>query len=163
MRQLADHLKSLKVWVIPYNQPQIPWRELKGMDERKYSSLYDEWDWNCATGINLIVGKRGIRVMELHDRNRLEEALSALGLPEDYPWIIDSVGSIAIVVDTPNVSPKVFGMTNRGYEKVLLLWEGYYALPFTGIERYFYRNRFPTEHPKQVLDDVFINCIEEFS
>lgn len=156
----AEYYKKMRVWVFPYMSQEMQWKFWKNKHDMDYWNLSKTWAWNDDTGLKLVVGKKGIRVIELHNRDLLDKALSLLGLPEDYPWIIVSCLGYGIVVDTPNVSSCVFGMTNRGYKDVLLLWEGYYVLPTTGIPRYFYKNRMPSEHPTQVTDEVFVDCVD---
>lgn len=150
-----------RLWVYPYNLDEkawLYWKNLKSQTE--YEQASQTWDWNNSTGIKLVVGKKGVRVVEVTNKQLLKKALNLLGLPEDYPWIIYSQSKYGIIVDTPNVSSKVKGIGNRGYKQVLLLWEGYYVLPSSGIPVYFYKNRIPTGHSKQIADDTLLNCVE---
>ena len=97
--------------------------------------------------------------MEVTNKKLLKKALRLLNLPEDYPWIIYSQSKYGIVVDTPGASKRTNGMTNRSFKQVLMLWDGYYVLPSVGIPRYFYNNQVPQGHPKQIQDDMLLDCI----
>lgn len=150
-----------KLWVYPYNLEEngwLYWKNLKSDDA--YNQVALLWDWTSSMGIKLVVGKKGVRVIEVHNRTVLAKALTLLGLPKDYPWITYSTARYGIIVDTPNVSQRVKGMGNRGYKNLTVIWEGYYVLPCVNIPRYFYSNRIPDGHPIQVSDDVFMDCID---
>ena len=157
----ADYYCQQKVWIYPYNLKESPivfWKNIKNNED--YQSLYKSWNWNTFTGIKLVIGKKGSRVIEVKTKVLLKKALNLLGLPKDYDWIIYGPTKYGIVVDTPGVSIESKGMSNRSLKKVLILWDGYYMLPTPGVSVYFYQNRIPQCHPMQVKDEVFFKCIK---
>lgn len=152
---------QLRLWVFPYNIEEKPWLFWKGLkDNKKYEELSKNWSWSSAQGIKLIVGKKGIRVLEVGNKLLLKKATKLLGLPDDYSWIIYQRNKYGIVLDTPGVSKETKGVCNRSFKNVLMLWDGYYVLPCTGIPVYFYKNRIPTGHPKQIEDELFLKSVE---
>lgn len=154
-----EYYKSLRLWVYPCNMEEKPilfWKGLKSNDE--YEKLFKEWPWSMD-GIKLVVGKKGVRVLEVSNKLLLKKALRLLDLPKDYQWIIYRREGYGIVVDTPSVSNVTKGMINRNYKRVKMFWDGYYELPSIGSAIYFYKNLVPTGHPKQIEDNVFINCL----
>ncbi len=162
--RIGQYLK-MKVWVYPSNLEERPWAFWKGKKDKEYLELLQHWNLDDATGLKLVIGKKGIRGIEIrHIENTesvIQEVLELLGIPDkEYPWIIDRRDGVAVIVDTPNTSSTVMGMTNREYGNVRMLWEGYYTLPSIGVLRYFYGNRLPKEHPAQVSDNTFVECFE---
>lgn len=158
----AEFYKDKRLWVYPYNLEEKQWLYWKNLKSKEdYNQVAQEWDWNDSTGIKLVVGKRGARVVEVTNKQLLKKALHLLNLPEDYSWVIYSQSRYGIIVDTPGVSKRTNGMSNKSFKQVLLLWDGYYVLPSVGIPRYFYRNQIPQGHPKQIQDEVLLNCINK--
>lgn len=151
-----------RLWIYPCNLKENEWLFWKNL---KSNNDYDReaqlWDWDNSDGIKLIVGKKGVRVLEVTSKQTLKKALTLLELPKDYPWIIYSQSRYGIIVDTPGVSKITKGIQNKSFKKLSILWEGYYMLPSTGIPRYFYKNLLPQSHPKQISDDILINCFEK--
>lgn len=156
----AEYYCLQKIWVYPYNlkeKPIVFWKNIKNSED--YRALFQSWDWDDAIGVKLVVGKKGVRVLEVKTKTLLKKALRLLGLPEDYRWVLYSPTRYGIVIDTPGVSIASKGMSNRSYKNVLMLWDGYYVLPAEGIPVYFYQNRVPIDHPTQVQDEVFFKCV----
>lgn len=161
IRDWVSFYTGKRLWIYPYNMEEIEWLYWKGLkSDNEYNMIFQGLDWEEYTGIKLVVGKKGVRVVEVTNKQLLKKALSLLGLPEDYPWIIYSQSKYGIVVDTPGISKRTKGITNKSFKQVLLLWDGYYVLPSIGIPRYFYQNRIPEGHPKQIEDDRLLNCID---
>lgn len=161
IKDWAEFYREKRLWVYPYNLEEKEWTYWKSMNNiADYEQLFNGWAWNESTGIKLVVGKKGIRVVEVTNKELLKRALQLLNLQEDYPWIVYGHSKYDIIVDTPSVSIRTKGMSNRSFKYVLLLWEGYYVLPAPGIPRYFYKNRIPTGHPKQIADDALLDCVE---
>lgn len=162
IKEWADFYTEKRLWVYPYNLEEKEWLYWKSMKSNyDYNDLFQTWDWNKSAGIKLVIGKKGVRVIEVSNKRLLKKALQLLDLPENYSWIICHTSGYGIIVDTPNVSKCVSGMTNKSYKSLQLLWEGYYVLPCVGVPRYFYKNNIPTEHPKQVTDEVYVNCVKD--
>lgn len=162
IKDWASFYRERRLWVYPYNLEEkqwIYWKNLKS--ENQYNDMFNAWDWNNSIGIKLVVGKKGVRVLEVTNKKLLKKALRLLNLPEDYSWIIYSQSKYGMVVDTPGTSKRTSGMTNRSFKQVLMLWDGYYVLPSVGITRYFYNNQVPQGHPKQIQDDMFLDCISK--
>lgn len=159
LQEWANYYQRMKVWVFPFSLEEVAWKFWKDKKDADYLALFKTWDWDGESGLKLVVGKKGIRMIELSDREQLSEVLSLLELPDDYPWIIDSVQGLGIVVDTPSATHSVFGLGNKSNSYCRLLWEGYYVLPSIHVSQYFYKNRMPTDHPSQVLDSLFVNCL----
>jgi len=161
IKDWAEFYKEKRLWIYPYNLEEkqwLYWKNLKTKEE--YYQVFDTWNWKNSTGVKLVVGKKGVRVVEITNKELLKKALQLLNLPEDYPWIIYRQSRYGIIVDTPSVSIRTKGMGNRSFKHVLLLWEGYCVLPATGIPVYFYKNRIPTGHPQQIEDDKFLDSVE---
>lgn len=164
IKEWAEFYRDKRLWVYTYNLEEPKWLYWKNLKEKEeYASLFQSYDWNTATGIKLVVGKKGARVVEVSNKQLLKKTLVLLGLPLDYPWIIYSQSGYGIIIDTPSISSKVSGMGNRSFKNALFLWEGYYVLPSVGIPRYFYNNQIPQGHPKQVEDETFLSCINKLS
>lgn len=160
-----EHCQKMKVWIYPSNLVEQPWSFWKPKKDSDYLELLRDWQIESTTGLKIIVGKKGIRVIEVYSLedtdSTLQNILELLGITDkEYPWVIETRGRIAVVVDTPSTSSSVFGMTNRDYGSAHLLWEGYYTLPTIGTACYFYKNRIPQEHPTQIPDDSLIKCLE---
>lgn len=161
LQDWAQFYTEKRLWIYPYNLEEMEWLYWKKLNSKEeYEQAAQEWDWKSSTGIKLIVGKKGIRVVEVTNKQLLKKALNLLDLPEDYSWVIYSQSKYGIIIDTPNVSSRMKGMGNRSYKQVLLLWEGYYVLPSIGMPVYFYNNRVPMRHPKQISDDRLLDSFE---
>lgn len=161
IKDWAEFYRERRLWVYPYNLKEKEWTYWKSINNTAdYEQLFNGWAWNESTGIKLVVGKKGIRVVEVTNKELLKRALQLLRLSEAYSWIIYSPSRYGIVIDTPGVSLRTKGITNKSFRQVLLLWNGYYVLPSTGVPRYFYNNRIPQGHPKQIADDVLLDCME---
>ena len=161
IKDWAIFYKEKRLWVYPYNLKEegwIYWKKLKSNDD--YMTVFNSWDWEESNGIKLVVGKKGVRVIEVSTKKLLKKALALLGLDDGYPWIIYSKSGYGIIVDTPGVSIRTKGMSNKSFKQLLLLWDGYYVLPSIGVSRYFYKNQVPQEHPRQIEDDGLLNCID---
>lgn len=162
IKDWASFYRERRLWIYPYNLEEKQWLYWKNLkSESQYNDMFNVWDWDNSTGIKLVVGKKGVRVLEVTNKQLLKKALHLLNLSEDYPWIIYSQSKYGIVVDTPGVSKRTSGITNRSFKQVLMLWDGYYVLPATGIPVYFYKNRIPTEHPQQIEDVKFLDSVNK--
>lgn len=162
IEEWTAYYHQLKLWIYPCSlkeKPLLFWKKVK--TDEDYTAISKEWDWCDCRGIQLVVGKKGVRVLEVTTERLLKKALHLLGLPKDYSWIIYSKSRYGIVMDTPGISPLSKGMSNKSFKKISLLWEGYYVLPSINIPRYFYMNRTPIEHPQQVRDDVLITTVNQ--
>lgn len=149
------------LWVYPSDLEEKQWVYWKGIKtDKDYKQVCSKWSWNSTASIKLVVGKKGVRVLEVTNKRLLKKALVLLGLPEEYHWLIYSQSKYGIIIDTPSVSILTKGMKNRPFKQVRLLWEGYYSLPSVGVPIYFYKNRKPTGHPTQIPDELFLNCLE---
>lgn len=163
----VKYYQDLKLWIFPYPEHSYSLSFWKGKSDVDYKNISKDWSWNNNIGLKLLVGKKGIRVLELpkgqdmlSNQNILNSLLIKLGLPSYYPWIIERDNKYGIVVDTPGVSPRTKGMKNRYYGEYLLVWEGEYVLPPSNDIVKFYNNIIPKEHPIQISDDILFGCIE---
>lgn len=123
------------------------------------------YDWASAKDIYAVVGKKGIRVLsilrvvdESKDlRNLLvERALSLLGLPFDYPWVIDYCDAICVLVESAD---DIKGMKSQKYRDIELLWQDTLSLP-TGSSIHFYYGNTPQKRPAHVSKNLLLKCFE---
>ena len=130
----AEYYKNLRIWVCPYDieEPSLSFIK-KIKNDKDYQELSKTWNWIQTEGVKLIIGKKGIRVLEVNNKQMLKKALKILQLPEEYPWIIYKQTGYGIIIDTPGISAITKGMTNKSYKNILMLWEGFYVLPSTNM------------------------------
>lgn len=160
IRDWAEFYKEKRLWVYPYNLDEKPWLYWKNIkSDTEYNLTSNQWNWDANIGIKIVVGKKGVRVIEVTNKQLLKKALQLLNLPEEYPWVIYSQSKYGIIIDTPGISIRTKGMTNRYFKHALLIWNGSYVIPSPGVPRYFYKNQIPQSHPKQIEDDVLMDCL----
>lgn len=161
IKDWAEYYREKRLWIYPCNFEEKQWLYWKNLkSEHQYNDMYNAWEWNNSIGIKLVVGKKGVRVVEVANKKLLKKALKMLELPKDYSWIVYSLSKYGIVIDTPGVSLRTKGIRNRDSKQASFLWDGYYLLPSRDVPIYFYENRFPIGHPKQLEDDRLLNCVE---
>ena len=102
----AEYYFNKGINVIPDNEhfDWVDWRHKKQTIEELRG-----YDWASAKDIYAVVGKKGIRVLSiLRVENKsidlrnllIERSLSLLGLPFDYPWVIDYCDAICVLVES---------------------------------------------------------------
>lgn len=164
----AEYYRQNRLWVFPCNSGNTSmsyWKYWRDLKEPQYLKQYEDYIWNEAEGVKVVVGKKGIRVLILNgienEKSKTEllyRVLALLNLPVDYSWIIEIGNSLAIIIDTPS---DVIGMGNRTYAECLLLWEGSFAMPSSSNNRQFYKNRLPAERPVQIKNELLFVCIKD--
>ena len=106
IQEWAEYYFNKGINVIPDNEhfDWVDWRHKKQTIEELRG-----YNWASAKDTYAVVGKKGIRVLSLlrveneseNYRNLLvERAISLLGLPYDYPWIVDYVDAICVFVES---------------------------------------------------------------
>ena len=169
LEECALWYKGMGLWVYPYpSDTQCDyWKYWKPVTQEQYEKMFGGYDWATAVGVKGVVGKKGSRVVRLKwdgtesfDNEMLKDCLCRMGLPDDYPWVMQVHGWLDIMVDTPNVSQRVKGQTNLSLKQGVLVWQGEYVLPSVGVPVYFYKNRLPSERPVQISDDVLMDYVE---
>jgi hypothetical protein len=123
------------------------------------------YDWASAKELYAVVGKKGIRVLSLlgvenesvEFRNILvERVLSLLGLPFDYPWVVDYCDAICVFIESAD---DIQGMKSQKYRDMELLWQDTLTLPTDG-SIHFYSCQLPNERPAHVLNETLLKCMD---
>ena len=123
------------------------------------------YDWTSAKEIYAVVGKKGIRVLSLlrvGDESMefrgllVERALSLVGLPYDYPWVVDFGDAISILVESAD---DIQGMKSRKYADMELLWQDTLKLPTNG-NIHFYYSQLPNNRPAHVQNNDILKCMD---
>lgn len=123
------------------------------------------YDWTSAKELYAVVGKKGIRVLSLlrmgddsiDYRNLLvERTLSLLGLPYDYPWIVDFGDAISIFMESAD---DIQGMKSQKYRDMELLWQDTLTLPTNG-SIHFYACQQPNDRPAHVQNKDLLKCMD---
>ena len=158
----AEYYFNKGINVIPDNEhfDWVDWRHKK----QSFEELRG-YDWASAKDIYAVVGKKGIRVLSILRvenesidlRNLLvERALSLLGLPYDYPWVIDYCDAICVFVESADDIP---GMKSRKYRDIELLWQDTLVLPIGGSVHFYYGEQ-PQKRPTHVSNDLLLKCFD---
>ena len=171
LREWAEYYQRMGIWVYPYNHPEFSKMELKKINKDTYPEMAKIFNWEEATGIKAVVGKKGIRVLILKDfidkeqsykDNMLGDVIEHLGLPSDYPWIINSEDTLGILLDTTELLKERRDYIS--YKWGTLLVEGYYILPPFNNTIVFYKDYVPQAHPHpQVRQDQLSGCIKHLN
>lgn len=104
IRDWAEFYKEKRLWVYPYNLDEKPWLYWKNIkSDTEYNLTSNQWNWDANIGIKIVVGKKGVRVIEVTNKQLLKKALQLLNLPEEYPWVIYSQSKYGIIIDTPGI------------------------------------------------------------
>ena len=160
IKDWAEFYFNKGVNVIPDNEHSdwVDWRHKK----QSFEELRG-YDWASAKDIYAVVGKKGIRVLSILRvenesidlRNLLvERALSLLGLPYDYPWVIDYCDAICVIVESAD---DIQGMKNQKYRDIELLWQDTLVLPIGGSVHFYYGEQ-PKQRPTHVSNDLLLKC-----
>lgn len=167
IREWAEYYKKLKVWVYPEPQFEYEFQEWNGKKDIDYQQVFTQWDLNSSIGLRLMVGRKGVRVVEMvrdvsdnTTDKHLHSILNCLGLPDDYPWIIESHDRLGVIVNTPGVSSRTVGRSNGCFGRDILIWRGSYVLPSMDKTICFYKDRLPKVPPTQISDDVLLDYVE---
>ena len=162
LQDWAEFYFNKGIDVIPDNEhfDWADWRHKKQTIEELKG-----YDWDSAKDIYAIVGKKGFRVLsilrvanESIDLRTLlvERALSLLGLPYDYPWIVDYGDAICVFVESADDIP---GMKSQKYRDIELLWQDTLVLPTSGSIHFFYGEQ-PQKRPTHVTNDLLLKCFD---
>lgn len=108
-----------------------------------------KFKWKDAVNVYAVVGKNGIRVLQIGDDRFIDVALYLLDLPFDYLWADGNY----IIVECPDDSIENYNSESDG---IKLIWHGYFIL------NTFHYSRFPYKHgkPLHVEKDKLFKCIE---
>ncbi len=131
LQDYAEFYFSKSLFVCPYSEESIDWNEWK------YKELTKEdiksYCWNTFDGISLVAGKKGIRVLKFMNIEEMgimkvftiiKEAFDILHLPDDYPWVVMTSNSIAIIVESADdiQGRKIGLMSDEKTSKSVLLY-----------------------------------------
>lgn len=162
IQEWAEYYFNKGINVIPDNEhfDWTDWRHKKQTIEE-----LRDYDWASAKEIYAVVGKKGIRVLSILRvenesidlRNLLvERALSLLGLPFDYSWVIDYCDAICVLVESAD---DIQGMKSQKCRDIELLWQDTLSLP-AGGSVHFYFGEQPRKRPAHVSNDLLLKCFE---
>lgn len=164
LREWAEYYQNMRVWVYPYNYFEDGWKYWRNRNDKDYANISKTFKWEDeVAGIKMIVGKKGIRLLTLDKSERLlNTALELLGLPSEYPWIVETNNSYSVIIDSTEF--QLGNVHVLFYSWGVLLIEGSYVLPSPGNDIYFYQNRKPLKHPTpQVKSELILRCAEKLS
>lgn len=158
----AEYYFNNGINVIPDNEhfDWADWRHKKQTIEELRG-----YDWASANDIYAVVGKKGIRILSILKvedasidlRNLLvERALSLLGLPYYYPWVVDYCDAICVFVESAD---DIQGMKSQKYRDIELLWQDTLILPTNG-SIHFYYGVHPQKRPTHVSNDLLLKCLD---
>ena len=166
LQEWAEFYFNKGINVIPDNE------HFKWSDWRHKKQTIEElkgYDWASAKDIYAVVGKKGIRVLSLlrvenesvNYRDLLvERAISLLGLPYDYPWVVDYGDAVCVFVESAD---DIQGMMNQKYRDIELLWQDTLCLPTGGSIHFYWGNFYgglPQKRPAHISNDVLLKCFE---
>lgn len=162
IQEWAEYYFNKGINVIPDNEhfDWVEWRHKKQTIEELRG-----YNWASAKDIYAVVGKKGIRVLSLlrvenesvNYRDLLvERAISLLGLPYDYPWIVDYGDAICVFVESAD---DIQSIKNQKYRDIELLWQDTLCLP-TGSSIHFYYGNTPQKRPAHVSNNLLLKCFE---
>lgn len=103
-----------------------------------------KFKWKDAVNVYAVIGKNGIRVLQVEGDRFIDMALYLLDLPFDYLW----AGYNCIIVECPDDSIENFNSESDG---IKLIWQGYFVLHYSP-----YKNG----KPLHVKKDKLFKCIE---
>jgi len=103
-----------------------------------------KFKWKDAVNVYAVIGKNGIRVLQVEGDRFIDVALYLLDLPFDYLW----AGYNYIIVECPDDSIENFNSESDG---IKLIWQGYFVLHYSP-----YKNG----KPLHVEKDKLFKCIE---
>lgn len=187
------------LWIIPHRfdsktQHYEKWINWKKATEIDYKKVIEELGWANAIGIKLVFGRsnrNNIRILvitgfkedEKTKRNNLiKRALCKLGLSKNYPWVIDSYSSSAILVSTPineEYKEVYLGGYETRYERLempqekhkmynfytnntMILWYGIYELPSPNSYCHFHNNgKLPKREIAELDEGTLIDCTKD--
>ena len=167
LQEWAKYYQKLGIWVLPYPS-QAGWDSFwKRKSDKDYYNISKRWTWNEDKGLHLVVGRKGVRVIELLKNScegdttkHLLKALRLLRLPEDYSWIIERKDRLGIIIATLEDSVDISKSWNGYHGRDLLLVEGHYVLPPSNDSIKFYKDRLPNEFPNMVDSKVLFGYVE---
>ena len=166
IQEWAEFYFNKGINVIPDNEhfEWSDWRHKKQTIEELRG-----YDWASAKDIYAVVGKKGIRVLSLlrvenesvNYRDLLvERAISLLGLPYDYPWVVDYGDAICVFVESAD---DIQGMKNQKYSDIELLWQDTLCLPLGGSIHFYWGDFYgglPQKRPAHISNDLLLKCLE---
>lgn len=162
IQEWAEFYFSNKINVIPDSEhfDRVDWRHKNQTIEELRG-----YGWASTKEIYAIIGKKGIRAINLlklgnesvdYKNLIVDRTLSLLGIPQDYPWVVDYVDSISIIIETPD---DIQGMDNRYYRYSELLWQDTLLLP-SGGDVHFYFGQLPKKRPTHIDNKNLLDGIE---
>lgn len=186
------------LWIIPHRfdsktlhyEKWINWESASGSD---YKKRVEELGWANAVGIKFVFGrnvKGNIRVLTVigFDENDkvkrnslIGRALRKLGLSKNYPWVIDSYSSSAILVKTPvreEFKEVYLGGYETRYERLempqekhkmqyfynnaIIRWFGICELPSPNSYCHFHNDgELPQTEIEEVYESTLIDCAKD--
>lgn len=162
MKEWAEFYFSNKIYIIPDTEC-FEWAEWRS----KIQTIEDlrGYDWASSKEVYAIIGKKGIRALSISGlenvsidyKNLLvERALSLLGLPFDYPWVVDYGDAICVIIESADDRQ---GLKSQKFRDIELLWQDTLCLPTAGSEHFYY-GELPKKRPTHISNDVLLNCFE---
>lgn len=162
IQEWAEYYFNKGINIIPDNEhfDWADWRHKKQTIEELRG-----YNWASAKDIYAVVGKKGIRVLSLlrvenesvdYRDLLVERAISLLGLPYDYPWVVDYGDAICVFVESAD---DIQSMKSQKYRDIELLWQDTLTLP-TGSSMHFYHGEQPQKRPMHVSNDELLKCFD---
>ncbi len=93
IKETADWLYDQGANPVPLNGKAASESWSDWQSERIPSSVFEGFDWRSATGVGVLHGVNGWRCFDFDDCPKfgpVEKFVRALGLPDYYPWIVES-------------------------------------------------------------------------
>ena len=169
-KEWAEYYRSMGIWVFPSNQIGFSWHDWRGKSKETYEKEFEQYNWEEAKKLQMVAGgtKRkaifvinGLRDKKLNYVNSLlRPALSELGLPSDYPWVIWNNGVLGIIVDIyPDVQGNAFDIYNK---RISIIWEKAFTIPSVDSKAEFWQGKRPETKPVQVDSSLLTKVAKSF-
>jgi len=170
IKEWAEYYKCKGIWVFPFNQSSFSWNDWRGKSQETYQKEFDSYNWKDAEKLLMVAGgtkrKAVFVINNLKDKNinyvyrLLKAALSELGLPSGYPWVVWDKSILGIIVDIfPDVQGKAFEIHAK---RVSIIWEKSFTVPSPNSKIDFWSGRRPETRPEQVDSGRLIEVAKSF-
>lgn len=164
LEEWAEYYYKMGIYIYP-SYLDFDWKDTSAWSSFS-QSIEDvrNYQWKLCDSFSGLSGQQGIRVLRLNISKEsplyrsycIDKIFTLLNL-ERYPWVIDTQDALEIIINCHSFfDMKVF----NDFKDFLLIFKGYFTLPFTGSKDTFYFNGVPTIKPAIVTQDSLASAIE---
>lgn len=155
LRQLVEYYYSKGIYVYPVGE-SFSWKTWR-LKNQKLEEVR-AYNWSQAKGIMGVVGRKGVRVLVLHDSKLTEEALSLLGRDKDYPWIFRKKEGTYVLFESEDGS---INQTNLYFQDFTLLWQDTFELPSDESAISLIYSQPPLPSLPHINNQTVYNCLKD--